>query len=357
VIEGARRYWKKWGFRPFTGVATYSPSDTLVESCRLNGVEWISGVFADYDFTDGGDRWEVGWRQKHQGMPSFPYLISKTDYRRAGTADEQSTMMFPGWQNLPVRDHENRHNLGTDPGSANGSSALSPERMMQYSMVFERDNKLANNSFPLAETFCIQMDNPANHALLTALIDRARQGNLIFIHKRYLRTYFAEHHIKESPDVTYTIPDSEFTSGNPTDFSYSDETVWEGADGKAAFISQPTAPLKAGRSIYLPVWWYDYRSAGPLSPEKNQSEVDLSGVTLEVKKQGGKNFLVLQSPRAIDGLPICLWGLDTGAKRSAAWIKRNRALPVATPERMGSNTVTWIIHAAIQPGRTLIPLY
>jgi hypothetical protein len=105
------------------------------------------------------------------------------------------------------------------------------------------------------------------------------------------------------------------------------------------------------------VWWYDYRNAGPLSPEKNQSEVDLSGVTLEVKKQGGKNFLVLQSPRTIDGLPICLWGLDTEAKRSAAWIKRNRALPVAASERMGSNTVTWIIHAAIQPGRTLIPLY
>lgn len=111
VIAGARRYWKKWGFRPFTGVATYSPSDTLVESCRENGLTWISGVFADYAFTDGTDRWEIGWVQKHHGMPSFPYLVSSVDFRCAGKADDQGTMMFPGWQNLPVWDHENRHGM------------------------------------------------------------------------------------------------------------------------------------------------------------------------------------------------------------------------------------------------------
>ena len=357
VIEGAQRYWEEWRFRPFTGVATYSPSDTLVESCRLKGLKWISGVFADYDFTDGLDRWEAGWVQKHRGMPSFPYLISKVDFRMAGKADEQSTMMFPGWQDHPVLDHEDRHDYGTDPGNYGRFSGVSPvQRMMLYSTVFERDNQLADNSFPLAETFCIQMNNPNNHAILRGLIDRARQGNLIFIHKRYLQTYFAEHHIKASPNVTYTIPDPQFTSGGPAYFAFSDEAIWEGADGKAAFISDQTAPLEKGRSIHLPVWWYDYRNAVPLSPKTNVPEVDLSGVTLEVEKQAGRTSLVLQSPKAIDGLPICLWELDAGTKKSAAWIKRNRALPVAAPERMGTNTVMWIIRPAIQAGRTLIPL-
>jgi hypothetical protein len=358
VIEGAQRYWKEWGFHPFTGVATYSPSDSLVESCRRKGLKWISGVFADYDFTDGTERWEIGWRQKHRGMPSFPYLISEVDYRWTGKADGQSTMMFPGWQNCPVFDHENRHEEGTDPGTYNGCSGLSPvQRMMLFSKVFERDSRLAGNLFPLAETFCIQMNNPDNHALLQGLIDRSRQGRLIFVHKRYLQTYFREHHIKANPNACYTIPDAEFTSGHSTTHAFSDEAVWEGADGKAAFISDQTAPLEKGRSIHLPVWWYDYRNAAPLSPEKNLAPVDLSGVTLEVAKGAEGTFLVVQSPKAIDGLPICLWNLDLGTKKSVTWIKENRAMRVAAPERMGAEAVTWIIRPVIRVGKTEISLY
>jgi hypothetical protein len=358
VIEGAQRYWKEWGFHPFTGVATYSPSDTLVESCRRKGLKWISGVFADYDFTDGAERWQVGWRQKHRGMPSFPYLISKTDYRWTGKADEQSTMMFPGWQNCPVFEHENRHEEGTDPGTYNGCSGLSPvQRMMLFSKVFERDNQLADNSFPLAETFCIQMNNPDNHALLKELIDRSRQGRLIFVHKRYLQTYFREHRINADPNVCYTIPDAEFTSGHSTTYTFSDEAVWEGADGKAAFISDPTAPLENGRSIHLPVWWYDFRNAAPLSPEKNLPSVDLSGVTLEVEKGTGGTSLVIQSPKAINGLPICLWDQSTGTEKSVAWIKANRAMRVAAPQRMGADTVMWILRPTVRAGKTVIPLY
>lgn len=357
VIEGAQRHWQEWGFRPFTGVATYSPSDTLVESCRRKGLKWISGVFADYDFTDGAERWETGWRQKHRGMPSFPYLISKTDFRWTGKADDQSTMMFPGWQNLPVWDHEDRHEHGTDPGCYRGFTGLSPvQRMMRYSEVFERDNALAENSFPLAETFCIQMNNPDNHALLRGLIDRSRQGNLIFVHKRYLQTYFQEHHIKANPNVCYTIPDSEFASGHASAYAFSNEAVWEGADGKAAFISDETAPLEKGRSIHLPVWWYDYRRAAPLSPEKNLPSVDLSGVTLEVQKKAGGISLVIQSPKAIDGLPICLWDLGSGAEPGTAWIKKNRAMRVAAPEPRGAKAVMWIIRPDIRSGQTEVRL-
>ncbi|HEX4349345.1 MAG TPA: hypothetical protein VH251_03115, partial [Verrucomicrobiae bacterium] len=312
---------------------------------------------ADYDFTDGGDRWEVGWRQKHRGMPSFPYLISQADFRWTGKADAQSTMMFPGWQNLPVFDHEDRHEEGTDPGTYGGSSGLSPvQRMMLFSKVFERDNRLAGNLFPMTETFCIQMNDPNNQAMLSGLIDRSRQGNLIFVHKRYLQTYFKEHRVTANPNLCYTIPDAEFTSGHSTTYAFSDEADWEGADGKAAFISDQTAPLEKGRSIHLPAWWYDYRKAVPLSPEKNLAPVDLSGVTLEVVKGAGGTFLVVQSRKAIDGLPICLWNLDTGTKKSAAWIKENQAMRVAAPERMGADAVTWIIRPAIREGKTKIVL-
>jgi hypothetical protein len=198
------------------------------------------------------------------------------------------------------------------------------------------------------------MDDPNNQATIAGLIDRSRQGNLIFVHKRYLQTYFKEHHITANPDLCCTIPDAEFTAGHSTTYAFSDETVWEGADGKAAFISDQTAPLEKGRSIHLPVWWYDYRNAAPLSPEKNLASVDLSGVTLEVEKGAGGTFLVIQSRKAIDGLPICLWKLDIGTNRSAAWIKENRAMPVAAPERMGADAVTWIIRPVIREGKTEI---
>ena len=72
VIEGAQRYWKEWGFRPFTGVATYSPSDTLVESCRRKGLTWISGVFADYDFTDGTGPMGSWLASETPGNAEFP---------------------------------------------------------------------------------------------------------------------------------------------------------------------------------------------------------------------------------------------------------------------------------------------
>jgi len=263
-------------------------------------------------------------------------------------------MMFPGWQNLPVWDHEDRHEHGTDPNTDHDSSPV--ERMLRYSAVFERDNRLAENSFPLAETFCIQMNNPNNHALLQGLIDRSRRGNLIFIHKRYLQTYFREPHIRTNPNVCYTIPDAEFSRGHTAAYTFSDETVWEGAEGKAAFISDQTAPLPNGRSIHLPVWWYDYRNTGPLSPTTNLPSVDLSRVTLKVEQGSAGTSLVVQSPKAINGLPICLWDQGAGTNQSSAWIKENRAMRVAAPERMGTNIVMWIIRPVIQPGSTIIPL-
>lgn len=360
LIEAARNYWMQWGFRPFTGVSTYSPSNELIESCRDKGIKWLSGVFADYDFTDGTDRWEVGWIQKHRGMPSFPYLISKTDYRWTGNADGQSTMMFPGWQNLPVWDHEDRHQHGTDISSYEGYPGMSPVgRMMLFSKVFERDNKLAGNRFPLAETFCIQMNNPKNGAVIKGLIDRARQGKLIFIHKRYLQKYFQEHDITKNPDVCYTIPDSAFAAGcpSPSPYSFSYETVWEGAEGKAAFISKPTAPLEKGRSIYMPVWWYDYRSASPLSPKVDLSSVDLSGVSIELGSNVKGKIIMVRTSKALNGMPICLWDLNANTNQSVFWMKKYRAMKVAAPKNWGVNVFMWIIRPALKAGSTIIPLY
>ena len=84
--------------------------------------------------------------------------------------------------------------------------------------------------------------------------------------------------------------------------------------------------------------------------------MDLSGVTFEIETGAGGTSLVIQSPRAMDGLPICLWDLNAGVKPSAAWIKKNRAMQVAAPDRMGTNTVMWIIRPIVRAGKTEISL-
>jgi hypothetical protein len=356
IISGAESYWKLWGFRPFTGISTYGPSNELVDSCRTKGLKWISGIFADYNFVDGGDRWKGGWVQRHRGMPSFPYLASTTDFRRAGKADEQGTMMFPGWQNFPVWDHEDHHQQGTDPSSYHGNPKAIAERMVAYAQVFERDNQLAGNAFPLAVTFAIQMNHPSNPDVLKGLIEEARAGKVIFVHKRYLQNYFRAHQIDSSPDVTFDIPDSKLVRSHPRGFGFNDEAIWEGAQGKAAFISDPTALLPAGRSIHLPLWWYDFDHAGPLSPRVNLQPVDLSGVTLSVADGAHGKSLVVRSTKALDGLPICLWDLGVGLKGNPDWIRRSRALQIAAPERLGASATTWIIRPDIHVGENVIPL-
>lgn len=368
VIEGAERFWKEWGFRPFSGVGTYSPGNALVEACRARGKTFISGVFPDYIFNDGGERWEPGWVQNHRGMPSFPYLISEVDFRRAGKADAQFTMMFPGWQNLPIWDGGlpwKFGRYGSDVGFfgykyENGTSPTPADRIMMQVDAWERSNQLARNDFPLAMTLCMQMNNRYVPDVFEAIIARAARGNLIFVHKRYLPEYFKNHRIETSPQIAYTIPDGEIIKGvakfAEKRYAFSDSVVWEGALGKAAFISEATEPLPTGRSIHLPVWWYDFRNAAPLGPEKNFPAVDLTQVTLLVQKEALGTKLIVQSPVAIDGLPICLWDLELCEEKSPEWIKKHRAVQVAAPKRMGQNATTWIIRPAINAGETVIVL-
>lgn len=349
VIEGARRYWKEWGFRPCNGIATYSPSTLLVESCRINGIKWISGLFADYSFKDGLGRWMSGWDQMHHGMPSFPYLISGVDFRMAGKPDRQYTMMFHGWQNHPLWDHENDHDRGSDWFGSHIHRRL-------YAEVFYRNVRISRYPFPLAMTYANQMGRESNRVMFDDLIARARKGGVIFTHKRYLQEYYEDHNVPASPDVVYHIPDFKFTRKGSDKFKFSEEAVWEGATGKAGFVSDSTRPLPPGRSIHLPVWWYDYRKITPLSPKMNLPAVDLSGVSLEVRRKEGQPSLVVQSPRTLNDLPICLWDLGVDLKPGEAWIKQNKALRLAAPERFGDDAATWIIRPTINAGETVIPL-
>jgi hypothetical protein len=361
LINGARRYWKRWGFRDFTGISTYSPSHLLVEACRRQGLPWISGVFQDYSLHDGRDRWLGSWVQEHSGMPSFPYIVSRDDYRRAGACDQQCTMMFPAQRNLPVWDYESFHWAAVDAQNFQGwTNTTMVKRMMDFADAYRRNDALCRYDFPYVISYCIQFPSyiQANRDVLNSLIERAGKGQTIFAHKRDIQEYFRKHNIQRSPDLTCGMPDGELTAGAPAPLTkgiqISYEAWWEGADGKAAFVSNNVPQLGFSQAPYLPIWWFDFRGKPTLSEKVNLPKEDLSSVTAEVIQDGEKKVLVIRSPRAIRGLPICLWNLSKGMKVDEAWIRKNRAMRVAAPKSQGQDATMWVIRPDVITGENRI---
>lgn len=363
IINGARAYWKQWGFRDFTGISTYSPSHTLIEACRRQGATWISGLFQDYAFHDGSDRWLYSWVQEHYGMPGFPYIVSKQDYRRAGESDQQTTMIFPAQRNLPVWDHLNLHWAALDAQNfRNWEGTTMSERMMDFADDFNRNDILIKNKLPYVISYAIQFTShiQANRDVLKGLIDRAAKGQLIFAHKRDIQKYFRKHKVQQSPDITCGMPDSELTKGAPEaatkGIQINYEAWWEGPDGKAAFVSNNIPQLGFTQAPYLPIWWFDYSEKPTLSETKNLSKEDLSNVILKIVKDGNRNSILINSQRPISRLPICLWELSREINVSSQWIRKNRAMKVLAPKNQGKDATMWIIRPDIIAGENRIIL-
>lgn len=107
----------------------------------------------------------------------------------------------------------------------------------------------------------------------------------------------------------------------------------------------------------MPVWWYDYRSASPLSPKVDLSSVDLSGVSIELGSNVKGKIIMVRTSKALNGMPICLWDLNANTNQSVFWMKKYRAMKVAAPKNWGVNVFMWIIRPALKAGSTIIPLY
>lgn len=361
IINGARRYWKEWGFRDFTGISTYCPSHTLIDACRRQGLPWVSGLFQDYSFHDGTDRWLYSWVQEHYGMPSFPYIVSQNDYRRAGSADQQTTMIFPAQRNLPVWDHVMLHWAALDAQNFRGwTNTTMANRMMDFADAYHRNNEINKLPFPYVVSYCMQFDSyiQANRDVLKGLIARAAKGELIFAHKRHIQRYFRKHNIKQSPDLACGMPDGELTKGAPArvknGINIDYEAWWEGPDGKAAFVSNDVPALIFKQAPYLPIWWFDCRNKAALKETQNLPQEDLSEVIVDTIQEGNKIKLLVTSPKAIERLPLCLWELSKRVNPTRNWILKNRAIAVGAPKKMGKNAKMWIIRPNISKGKNMI---
>ncbi|MFB9279570.1 hypothetical protein [Cohnella cellulosilytica] len=352
LIEGARSYWKKWGYREFTGISTYSPSNSLMLACRQAGVRWVSGLFPEYDFTDGRALWQSAWVQRHAGMPEFPYYPGTDDFRKAGTRGEDALMIFPADRRNPVLNHAGFYAHGTDTLNCirhYGDGAA--DKLMEYAEVFIRNNRLTRGESPFAISYTLQMDDlemdgqvEVNREMLSRFAQRARAGDVIFAHKRHLQQYYARHE-PATPEIACCVgdlladaprdtvkkfhfsrghEDSAGTGGEASQGQYDlfgpdyvkedpfPEVVWwEGAEGKAAFVERVPDGVKVDYdgSPQLPFWWYDYRRPYAYGDRDQPERVKLAGVSCRVEmEESGERWLVIDSPAAFSELPVCLWG-------------------------------------------------
>jgi hypothetical protein len=246
--------------------------------------------------------------------------------------------------------------LGTNPLS--GSPSIDVRRTLDKYIEFQEEMfaSVAANRSETPTVLCGPVEfgddeNPGiidgNRMLLQYFANRGRSGQVIFAHKADVAKYFIRHHAT-TPDQSYIVHDllsdlvapraamhvmnrtlgyDQFASHTGKPEVFPDTLVWSGESGKAAFLKRgivdepaqnadiaPKArvtigPLHKG-SPWLPFWWYDYRVVRNM-PETCQMEmVDLYGFSANLKEEGkgGKLELIIEAPRELSQLPVCLWG-------------------------------------------------
>lgn len=393
IIQGARRLWARLGYRPFTGISTYSPSHALLAACRQLGVTWLSGLFPEIDFVDGRGVWQTAWVQRNAGMPEFPYFVSERDFRHAGPADAQGTMIFPADRRNPVLNRGGFYAHGTDTINCLRHFPHAPiDALLEQGEIFFRNARLTRQPAPVVVSFTIQMSDEeaagqvqGNREVIVALARRARAGDLVFAHKRHLQQFYRRH-FPATPDtvcwtpdlltgatpdrlVEWFVPASRAESYAPKRLTdpgvfepsyikpprFPDVLWWEGADGKAAFLatSAPGPRVEHEGGPHLPVWWHDYRADEPRGERESHPPVSLAGVRLRIAAADHEVRLTITAPRPIRGLPIALWEwseqIDTDDASLAAYAPVQLLHPVR-------ETPLLIVRPDISRGETILRL-
>lgn len=369
-LQALQNHWQRWNLPPFEMVGHYTPSNTLVEACSLEGLLGIDGVFSEHDFNDGGSRWEYGWRQYHFGMSNFPYYVRREDFRKAGRRDEwpSPVLIFPADLRHPVLSHAGYTGHSNDMASfigywrqtdpLTGGPSIDVSRTLDKYIEFQEEMyaSIAANRAEAPVVLCgpVEMgDNECpgivagNRMILQYFGNRGRSGQVIFSHKADVAKYY-QRHLAATPDQSYVVHDLladlpapravlHVMKGNPVFDQFGPQMgkpeifpetlVWCGENGKAAFLKRPiidepaqnadiapcarvTIQPQHNGAPWLPFWWYDYRVVQN-TPETRQMEmVDLSGFAANLvdTPRGEVVSFVVDAPRKLSQLPVCLWG-------------------------------------------------
>jgi hypothetical protein len=74
------------GYRPLNRIASYTPSNALVEACGETGMRILHSLIPEQNWSDGE------WAINHWGMPNCPFWISAEDFRKPGRRHDKSVL-------------------------------------------------------------------------------------------------------------------------------------------------------------------------------------------------------------------------------------------------------------------------
>ena len=254
-LRALDRYWTERGFAPLRGIATYTPSNSLIEAMKRLNWNVLHSIIPEQNWSDG--RWAIN----HWGMPNQPFYVSSEDFRKPA-ARTTSNVIAMGM---------NSYHLYMPHVTHWGDNVLSPSHFLRWHRSVESGPEPlrfrsfledylragANGGgpffliagFEFGRTFGVRSMTKHNRRGLELVLEEAKHNPVVFATGHDVAAYY-EKFLPAHPEVVFTQRD--YLAGT----RIMDKPVNSGPsigmemhDYKAVF-----AHLEA-----LPFYHYDYR--------------------------------------------------------------------------------------------------
>lgn len=304
IVERLRAldaFWQKRGFAPLHGIASYTPSNSLVAALKELGWNVLHSVVPEQNWSDG--RWAIN----HWGMPNQPFYVASDDFRKP-CARSGRNLLAMGM---------NSYHLYMPHVTRWGDNVLSPSHFLRWHRTVESgpepvrfqaflDDYLAARStgtepffliagFEFGRTFGVRSMTRHNRRGLELLVEAARERNLVFATGRDVALYF-EARRSGCPENVFTQRD--YLAGT----RIMDKPVDSGPS-----IGMEMTEYKAvfAHLSPLPFYHYDYRERWNFRAGDADAPHDYAGEDRErVRFENGAVTVREPLPRAV---PVAFW--------------------------------------------------
>jgi hypothetical protein len=296
----------KNGFQPLNRIASYTPSNNLVQACSEVGIRILHSLIPEQNWSDGA------WAINHWGMPTCPFWIASDDFRKAGTRGTNSVIgmtMNHYHVTLPHLTHWGDFVLSPshfDRWIRSADSGPHPVRFKQFVQdVLQGWQGVAGEpfffvaGFEFGRTFGISKMSRDNRQGLEALIELAGTEKLVFAPSPDVLAYY-DRHITDIPGRIFRQRDNwAGHTVNAKPALVGDSVVIERNEYKSATLE----------GELLPYFYYDYAVPWKFAArDQNAPDNYAPGFAQELKvtRDTGKLTLSADKPLART-VPVVVW--------------------------------------------------
>ncbi len=206
------QYWQKCGFEPLHGLATYTPSNSLIAAMKEMGWNVLHSIIPEQNWSDG--RWAIN----HWGMPNQAFYVADDDFRKPMRRDEKNVVAMG----------MNSYHLYMPHVTNWGDNVLSPSHFLRWHRTVESgqepirfkaflDDYLAAvrsqkapffliAGFEFGRTFGVRSMTQHNRRGMELVIEAAKTLPIVFATGRDVALYY-EKFLNAHPEVVYTQRD------------------------------------------------------------------------------------------------------------------------------------------------------